>query len=141
MTPEDPTHRHAGHDELLVAAYAAGDLSGEQQAKAEALVASCADCRALVADLRSLVAALRSLPSPARPRDFRITERQAAALRQRGLGRFVAGRRSWTGFARPRGTALATFGVAGLLLTASIGGLGLPGTAASAPAIGADYGA
>lgn len=85
---------------------------------------SCGECAALAADLRAIAAASRALGSafngqvaPA-PRDFRITELDAARLGRRtisGFGR-PRGARSWT---RGLGGALATLGLVGLLVSAA----------------------
>ena len=72
--------RHEDHDLGLVVALADGELSGEELATAEGLVASCPDCAALVLDLRALTVADRSMATPERPRDFRLTPADAARL-------------------------------------------------------------
>jgi hypothetical protein len=116
-------HRHATHDQELVAAYAAGDATGADLDTAIALVAGCAACAALHHDLRAIAAALPTLPAPARSRDFRLSPEQAAALRPTGWRRLagvLAGPRF--SFAAPLGAGLAALGLATLLLT----GPGLP---------------
>lgn len=113
---------HADHDRLLVAAFAAGDAAGAELERATALVAACPDCAALHHDLRAIATALPDLPAPARPRDFRLTAQQAAALRPAGWRRWLAplaGPRF--SFAAPLGTGLAALGIAGLLLAGSLG--------------------
>ena len=60
--------RHEDHDLGLVVALADGELSGEELATAEGLVASCPDCAALVLDLRALTVADRPWRPPAPPR-------------------------------------------------------------------------
>ena len=134
---------HQTHDLELVAAYAAGDATGPDLAAAAGLVADCPDCAALHRDLRAISAALPELPPAARPRDFRLTPEQAAALRPSGwrgvLAAFASPRFR---LAAPLGTGLAAAGLAGLLL-ASPRGLQLPAsadtgaTAAPVPAAGA----
>ncbi len=114
--------RHADHDRLLVAAYAAGDATGGELDRAIALVAVCPDCAALHHDLRAISAALPATAAPVRTRDFRFTPDQARSLRPSRL-------RGWLtplagpgfAFAAPLGTGLATLGVAGLLLAGSLG--------------------
>lgn len=125
---------HAGHDQLLVAAYAAGDASGADLERAAALVASCPECARLHRDLRALSAALGAAPAPARPRDFRLTAEDAARLsRPTGWRRVLApfaGARSATG---PLAASLAALGLAGLLLGGGVRvDLGLGGSAAPA---------
>jgi len=120
--PHLAASRHADHDRLLVAAYAAGDAAGTELDAAQAQVAACPECAALHHDLRSIAAALPALPPPARSRDFRLTPGQAAALRPPAWRRLLepfAGPRF--AFAGPLGTGLATLGIAGLLLAGSLG--------------------
>jgi hypothetical protein len=124
VTRPTPPTDHLTHDELLIAAFAAGDVEGSALEAARELIGSCDECRALAADLGALTAAIRSRPDPVRPRDFRLAPEQAAGLRRRGIGRFVPSLRT-QGFARPLGTAMATLGLAGLLLTTVLGGQSL----------------
>jgi hypothetical protein len=112
----DSTHRR--HDPLLVAAHAAGDLTGPEAAAATAQIADCTDCATLDADLRALATAVHTLPAVARvPRDFRLTAEQVAQLRggpwwRRIIRSVVAPR----GFGRPLATGLTTLGLVGILL-------------------------
>ena len=114
---------HVTHDPELIAAYAAGDATGPALEQAADLVASCTECAELHRDLRAISTALPELPAPVRPRDFRLTPEQAAALRPAGwrgvLAAFAAPRFR---LAAPLGAGLAAAGLAGLLL-ASPGGL------------------
>ena len=140
---------HVTHDPELIAAYAAGDAAGPALDQAADLVASCTECAELHRDLRAISTALPELPAPVRPRDFRLTPEQAAALRPAGwrgvLAAFAAPRFR---LAAPLGAGLAAAGLAGLLL-ASPGGLlpratgeaesgSAPSAAAGAPAVQAD---
>jgi hypothetical protein len=109
---------HAQHDALLVAAFAAGDLRGQERDDAMALIADCPDCRTLHDDLVSIARATADLPAAVRPRDFQISPEQAARLRPSPWRRLVAA------FAAPGpvvsrqlGVALTTFGAIGLLLS------------------------
>jgi hypothetical protein len=124
-----PPASHDLHDPLAIAAYAAGDATGDQLALATGLVATCGDCAALHHDLRAIAAALpAAMPAP-RPRDFRLTAEQADALRPAGWRRLLAplaGPRF--AFAGPLGTGLATLGLAGILI-AGASGIPLPGSA------------
>jgi len=132
---------HDRHDPMLVAALAAGDLAGTERDQVIALTASCADCAALHDDLVAIARATASVPPPIRGtgRDFRLTPEQAASLRPSGWRRFVpAG--GGAAFTRPLGAALATFGIAGILIgTLSLGFTG--GSSASAPQPAAGAGA
>ena len=140
MAVNETGRDHAGHDELLVVAYASDDLSGREGERAAALAADCAECARLVADVRELRTNVAALPVPRRTRDFRLTDADAERLRPRGwhgLVALLAGPR--LSFAAPIGTALATIGIAGLLV-ATAPSLFLAGTA-SAPALTASGGA
>jgi hypothetical protein len=88
----DPAARgaHAGHDALLIARLAGNDVSGADEARARDLVASCAECAALLADLAAISAALPGvLRVPRRRRDFRLTPNDAARLRGSRLTRWL----------------------------------------------------
>lgn len=139
MRDHSQSSAHGTHDLELIAGLAAGDLTGAEVARAEALVRSCADCALIADDLRAIAASVRTVGSafsaggaPA-PRDFRLTAEDAARL-QRGSGsrsiwRFAP--RSWM---RGAGVALATFGLVGVLISAApINFLGAGGTAAGVP--------
>jgi hypothetical protein len=132
---------HADHDVLLVSAWVAGDVDANEQQRAEALIASCADCAQLADDLRAIAAALPASGIPARPRDFRLTDADAYGARRAGPRWSLDALRSAL---RPAGAGLATLGIAGLLL-AGVSGLGGPGqqilsnfgSSVSVPAAGA----
>lgn len=119
--------RHANHDRLLIAAHAAGDLTGRELDAATRLVAECTDCRALVEELRVLRAGTHELPPAARPAglDFRLTPAKAAELdRARGWRRLLRPFGTRSSSARPLAAAFTTLGLAGLLLAAMPGFLG-----------------
>jgi hypothetical protein len=113
----DLPHSRPDHDSLLVVALAGDDLSGADAAAARAQVAECPGCAQLLEDVRAIAAAAAALPPPRRPRDFRLTEADAARLRPTGW-RGLLRRFGDPGFAftRPLATGLATLGIAGLLL-------------------------
>lgn len=119
-----PGADHSNHDRLLMARHAARDLDAAQARTAEALVARCTDCAALVADLLAISRTVATMTTPRRPRDFRISHEQAAAIRGSFFERLL--RR----FAMP-GTAvlqpLAGAAVAIGLVLIVVGG-SLPGT-------------
>src|SRR3954471_509204 len=114
--PHLPDHQ-TEHDPRLIAAFAAGDAEGEDLERAQALVAGCDECAALHHDLRAIAAAMPALPTPARPRDFRLTPEQAGSLRPAGWRRLLAplaGPRF--AFAAPLGGSLAALGLTGILI-------------------------
>ena len=138
----DSRARHPQHDLELVAALAAGEASGAELDRAEHLLDACDLCVGVARDLRRITLALQAMRAggematlPAAPRDFRLTQEQAARLRPSApLGiRSGASRPGWTSrlaatmtaFGRPVGASLATFGLVGLLVgAATLGSLG-----------------
>jgi len=127
---------HARHDLDLIAGHAAGDLTDSERDRAEALLGSCTSCADLRRDLVAIAAATSAIPASAAPRDFRLTEAQAASLRRGGwvaslLRPFAASR------SRPLAMAFTSLGLAGVLvaniLPALFGAAGVAGGAASAP--------
>lgn len=127
---------HADHDELAVAAFAAGDAVDLELERAQQLVAGCADCAALFADLQALQAATAALPAPRRTRDFRLTEADAARLRPRGWRSLLAAFGSpRLAFTQPLAVGMATLGIVGLLVAS------LPGPLMTATAPASDGGA
>jgi len=112
---------HAGHDRLLIAAHAAGNLAASDLELAESILAACPDCRSLHDDLRAIAASTHDLPAPARPTglDFRISAEDAARLAPGGWSRRWLRPFRTTGWAtlRPLAAGLTTLGLAGLLLT------------------------
>lgn len=65
-----------------------GALEGEEQARAEAHLATCERCRAQAADEKALRARLRALPPPELP--FGLEQRVRSRLHRRGRWRGVA---------------------------------------------------
>ncbi len=125
---------HDHHDPMLVAAHAAGDLAGAERGQAIALTRTCTSCSALYHDLIAIARATAVVPPPyaSSGRDFRLTPAQAARLRPAGWRRLLSFGRPRLAIARPIGAGLATIGIVGLLIGSLP--LGLPGSAASAPA-------
>jgi len=131
---------HSAHDELLLAAVASGDdLPAAQLAAADALVRDCPDCAALVADLRALRFATAELPAPARRRDFRLTDADAARLRPAGWRWLVAAFASARlAFTAPLGAGLVAIGIVAGLVTIVPGAGGSFSTNVSRDASAAD---
>jgi hypothetical protein len=118
-TPAAEAQDHA----MLIVALDAGDLAGAELVAAESLSASCTGCAALLRDLAAIRGAMTTLPVPARRRDYRLTAEDAARLRPSGWRRLLEWLAAPGSTVRPLATGLATLGVAGLLLTASLPGL------------------
>lgn len=126
-----PAAAHASHDELLIARLHGGDVDPAERARALEQMTECAECASLFADLGAIAEATRALLIPPRPRDFRLTEVDAARLARRSRG--------WFGLLNPRlrrslGGALSALGLAGLVVvsSASLFG-GMSATSAAAP--------
>lgn len=141
--------RHALHDEELIAAFAAGDVEEAGDAeRARSLVERCAFCRDLHRDLTAIRTAIQASGTAAQragtraaPRDFRLTADDAARLRPGSPIARVAARLGWrarvglgvAAFGRPVGSAMATFGVVGLLIgSLTLGGSPLASTTGAA---------
>jgi anti-sigma factor RsiW len=116
------TQAHLAHDPEVLAGYASGDLAGRERATANALLAACLACAALVRDLRAIACALPLLARPRRTRDFRLSASEAARLR-----RFAWAPR-FRVVLRSLAATMSAAGLAGLLLTA------MPTGSAGAPA-------
>ena len=105
---------HAGHDELLIARLFGDDATDTERARALDLIATCPECESLYADLGAISGAMAGFQAPARPRDFRLTESDAARLSWHSPKR-------WTvfglGLRRSLGGSLAALGIVGVLLT------------------------
>jgi hypothetical protein len=123
LVPHAPAAESEAHASQIVA-LDAGDLAGADLQRAEALLVLCAGCVALRDDLGAIREAMTSLPAPARRRDFRLTEADAARLRPSGWRQLVGWLAAPGSSVRPLATGLATLGVVGLLLTAGLPGFG-----------------
>ena len=107
---------HQLHDRLLVARAAGDELDPSERPAAQALLASCGECRMLQADLRALSeAVVTSLPTPRRSRDFRLSAEDAARLRPSGLEGWL-GRLARPGFALLQPVAGAAIAIGMLLV-------------------------
>ncbi|MEA2519766.1 MAG: hypothetical protein QOF49_1846 [Chloroflexota bacterium] len=131
---------HDRHDQVLVAALAAGDLAANDRDRAIALTDTCADCATLRDDLVSIARATAAVPPPitASGRDFRLTPADAARLRPSGWRRLAAALAApRLAFARPLGVALTTLGLIGLLIGNVSLGMGSSAAQPATPAAGA----
>jgi hypothetical protein len=136
------TSAHESHDLLLVAASAADDASPADRERALTLVETCTDCATLAADIRAIASATAVLPAPVRPRDFRLTEADAARIRPTGWRRAL---RSLAGprlaFTRPLAAGLTTLGLVGVIVTSVPMGMFSAATGGAASGPGGDSGA
>jgi anti-sigma factor RsiW len=121
MTDAHPssTAAHAAHDLTIVAALATrdGDLDRSTADAAREQLASCTACADVLADLAALQTALPITSTPARPRDYRLTEADALRLHRTGWRRFLGFFGSARdGVSRPLAIGLTTLGLAGLMI-------------------------
>jgi hypothetical protein len=116
---------HSAHDELLIARLYADDVDARERDHALEMVSGCEACSVLFADLAAIAEATAALPAPPRPRDFTLTEEDAARLRPR-LGRLT--RLLGGGSRRSFGGALVALGFAGVVATSMLSLLGGAGT-------------
>lgn len=144
MTDAHTPTTHAAHDMTIVAALAArpSDLDVRTASSARAQVAACEACADVLADLLALQTTLPTTATPARPRDFRLTDADAARLRRSGWRRVVGFFGSpRDGFSRPLAIGFTTLGLAGLLI-ATVPSMALyGGSAGAAPEILSNVGA
>jgi anti-sigma factor RsiW len=112
MDPTSPAV-HARHDEALIARLFGGDVSEAERARALALVSECPECESLLADFGAIAEATAALPVPPRPRDFSLTEADAARLRGKTRARSRVFR---LGLRRSLGGSLAALGIFGLII-------------------------
>lgn len=119
---------HSAHDELLIARLYADDVDAREREHALEMVSGCEACAALFADLAAIAEATAWLPVPPRPRDFALTEEDAARLRPR-RGRLA--RLLGMGRKRSFGGALVALGFAGVVATSALSLLGGAGTSAT----------
>jgi len=114
---------HANHDELLLARLYGGDVDERERATALDLMAGCSECADFFADLGAIAAATVALPTPPRPRDFSLTEADAARLRRRSAASSLFGLIERT---RVIGRGMVAVGLAGAVLVVSVSAF-LPG--------------
>ena len=111
----DPTAPPAhGHDELLIVRLFDGAISDSERERALDLLSTCPACESLFLDLGAISEAMSAVPTPARPRDFRLTESDAARLRRPTRGRWAV---FGSGLRRSLGGSLAALGIVGVVLT------------------------
>ena len=128
---------HAAHDATWMAALAARDpdLNAAELARAQDALHSCGACADLFAELVAVSEAIPSAAIPTRPRDYTLTDADAARLRPGGLRRWLAGIGSVRdGITFPLAMGLTTMGIAGLLI-ATIPGALMSGATGSAPQV------
>jgi anti-sigma factor RsiW len=86
---DDSPPDHAAHDPELIVALLDRDIADANRAAGEALVAACRACARLHQDLLALAQATVAAPTPLRSREFTLTPKVAAALRQPATGELL----------------------------------------------------
>jgi anti-sigma factor RsiW len=112
---------HSRHDELLIARLFGGDVSDRERTRALGLVGECHECADLFADIGATADAIVAMPVAARPRDFTLSEADAARV---GMARR---RLSLPGVFRPAralGRSMVALGLIGVVATGSLSLLG-----------------
>ena len=122
---------HANHDELLLARLYGGDVDERERRLALDQIASCRACANLFADLGSIAVATATLPTPPRPRDFTLTEADAARIGRRSVGWTVF---DWLGRTKALGGSMVAAGLVGVVLVGALSVLG-PGSTASSESV------
>jgi len=115
------TTPHVTHDELLLARLYGADVDERERAHALDLVAACEECAGFFADLGAIAKATAAMAVPPRPRDFTLTEADAARLRPRSDGGSLLG---WFGWARALGGSMAAIGLVGVVALGAISAFG-----------------
>jgi hypothetical protein len=115
------TTPHATHDELLLARLYGGDVDGQDRARALDLVAECEECAGFFADLGAIATATAAMAVPPRPRDFTLSEADAARLRRRSNGGSLLG---WFGWTRALGGSMAALGLVGVVALGALAAFG-----------------
>jgi hypothetical protein len=130
---ERSADEHARHDQPLIAAYAAGDVSADEARAARDQIESCRRCAALAGEIELVqVAVAGDVGVPRRPRDFRLSEADAVRLRTGPLTRLLR-RLGGPGLSVLQPLAGAAVAI-GLVLVVSTGALPrLGATAGAAP--------
>jgi hypothetical protein len=108
---------HSTHDELLLARLYGDDVDESQRARALDLISSCSECADLFADLGSIAQATSALATPPRPRDFTLTEADAAKARRLRRGRAMF---EWLARTRALGGSMVAAGLLGVVLVGAI---------------------
>jgi hypothetical protein len=130
----DMTERHPTHDPALIAASVDDVLTVDERRTVDTWLAACSACSELRADLVAIAAANKTLPTPARPRDYRLTEQDVARVGQarwRQLLAWIGGSRD--GVTRPLAAGLMTLGLVGILISGAPS-LSFGSSAGAAPA-------
>lgn len=112
---DDAAHRR--HDHVLIASLLDRTLAETERRRGEEQLAACTGCARLFDDLVALSEATRVLPTPARRREYTLSEADARRLQVGGWRRLLAAiGSSRDAFTRPLAIGLTTLGLAGLLV-------------------------
>ena len=122
---------HATHDELLLARLYGGDVDESERGRALNQIASCGECSDLFADFGAIATATAALPIPPRPRDFKLTEADAARDGRRSSVWSIFDR---LGRTRAFGGAMMTAGLVGVVFVGALSVFAPGGSASTAGA-------
>ncbi len=137
----DTPATHKTHDPERIAAAVGGALEEPERREIDAWLASCSACAELHADLMAIASAERALPTPARPRDFRLSPADAQRLRPHGWRAILAAiGSSRDAFTKPLAVGLTTLGIVGLLVGTVPLGMGGAATLSTVGAAAEPYG-
>jgi hypothetical protein len=120
---------HATHDELLLARLYGGDVDERESGQALDQIASCRECSDLFADFGAIATATAALPIPPRPRDFKLTEADAARVGRRSAVWSIFDR---LGRTRAFGGAMMTAGLVGVVFVGALSVFAPGGSAGTA---------
>jgi hypothetical protein len=119
-----PTTTHATHDQLLLARFYGGDVDEAERSLALEQMATCADCADAFADFGAISAVMAALPIPRRPRDFTISEADAARVGRRSIGWAIFDR---LGRTRALGGSMLAAGMVGFAIVGALSVFGQGG--------------
>ena len=125
------TATHATHDELLLARLYGSDVDERERGRALDQIASCRDCADLFADFGAIATATAALPVPPRPRDFKLTEADAARVGRRNAVWSIFDR---LGRTKALGGAMMTAGLVGVVFVGALSVFAPGGSASTAGA-------
>jgi hypothetical protein len=119
-----PTTTHATHDQLLLARLYGGDVDEAERSLALEQMATCPDCADTFADFGAISSAIVALPIPPRPRDFTLSEADAARAGRRSIGWMIFDR---LGRTKALGGSMVAAGMVGFAIVGALSVFGQGG--------------